>query len=65
MGLTCSRCVLVEVEHLRGFVAGATVWLRSFFPMKFKDMHTFSVPGELRYMVAEFDLKTHQNSKDC
>jgi len=38
--------------YLRCFAAGATVWLRNFLPMKFKDMDAFSAP-ELTYMIPE------------
>lgn len=38
--------------YLRCLAAGATVWLRNFLPMKFKDMDTFSAP-ELTYMMPE------------
>lgn len=38
--------------YLRCFAAGATVWLRNFLPIKFKDMDTFSAP-ELTYMMPE------------
>lgn len=32
--------------------------------MKFKDMQTFSFPGELTYMMADFDLKK-KKKKGC
>lgn len=38
--------------YLRCFAAGATVWLRNFLPIKFKDMDTFSAP-ELTYIMPE------------
>lgn len=32
--------------------------------MKFKDMQTFSFPGELTYMMPDFDLKKIYKQKD-
>lgn len=41
--------------YVRCLAAGATVWLRNFLPMKFKDMDTFSA-SESAYMLAKVSV---------